>query len=1245
MSPVSTGKQFYHLLALRWVGATLLLVLVFFGAIRLRALTLLVNPDFEAGTDGWTPSPGTTIFQIVGSPVYSGSLAASVTSQSNSTKAIVQNVSGIIPNGHYSLSGYSYKDDMNVAQTRLRLAWYTSTDCSGSQLSTIDSNILSGNTPAYHFLTTGSVIAPTDARCAQIRAQAQPVGSSPATAFFDELQFTLDDSPPSPTPTPSVVITTGLVINEVAWAGTAASSADEWLELHNITTQTISLAGWTLTSTGGLAINLSGEIAAGDYFLLERTDDQPVSDIPAGQLYTGNLGNDGASLFLGYSGMIVDTANLNDGPWPAGSASPDFASMERHDATLPDTDDNWATNNLRHRNGLDAAGNPINGTPGRANSATYPPPPVIPLLISELLYDGLTPSTEGDEFAEICNSTGQSADLTGYKIGDEETAGAGEGMYRLPEGLTLSPGACLIIAKNAAQFVGRFGLTPDFEAVVSGNGYTDTASVPNLSRYSAWGTGAWALTNHGDEFLILGPDDQILDAVAYRNGAYQALGLSPAARAAEPFSMQRIWPLDMDWMAADFFQDKPTPGYSTSLPDSHDLPDDDPISLPGSMSVFWGSLQSLSTFSLGDAPPAFIFARARANGLHFLAITDPGETLTGPAWEWTHTGAVSSTVSGKFVGLRGVTWQHEVDGAVNLFNSGEALHVNHPQTPTWPALSAHLPAQPGIVGQFDTSSLPHIADVGERFTLQTLSLPGDDGLDLTQLYQSWSQGWRVAPTFGLLMEAPDWGAQTSVRTGLVAPALTEESLLDALRERRVFATADANLALAFEADGVWMGSAFPEPGPLTLSVYAVDANAESVTLTLFDRTLPITETTATAPLTWVVPLEARTGHFYWLQAVQPDGDMAVTAPIWIDGQAAPETIWLNEMLPNPGQTDWNGDGLSDNEDEWVELYNPNPYPVSLTGWMFSDETEKVYVLPGETLVPPLGYYVIQRRDSGVALNNSGDLLILYRPDGSISDAISFHDNPGDDISICRRHAEADWWTRCLPSPGAANIHLPPESPLSLSIYDAKRVTEGAWVKVQGYITVPPGVFGKNTMYIQDQTHGIRVKLPSHHGLRFEVGEQVEVIGFLDLFKNEWELDVGREGTKVSRLEGFHLLEPLPVGGGLLSEGYEGLLVQVEAESVTFEPRKRHFWVHDDTGTGYVYVYSSSRISRKDITPDASLTVVGVVNHQAEGDAATTGYRLSPRYQFDLIQSPPSISPAPDDWPSLLPETGARNSIP
>jgi hypothetical protein len=157
-----------------------------------------------------------------------------------------------------------------------------------------------------------------------------------------------------------------VVINEVGWAGTAASFTDEWIELYNSTDEPIDLAGWTLI-VADKEVALSGLIPAGGYFLLERTNDSTVSDIAADQIYTGSLSNEGRAILLrDPTGKVTDSANGDGGAWPAGDAET-RASMERIDPTAPDGD-NWATNDGVTVNGRDADGGPIRGTPKGPNS-------------------------------------------------------------------------------------------------------------------------------------------------------------------------------------------------------------------------------------------------------------------------------------------------------------------------------------------------------------------------------------------------------------------------------------------------------------------------------------------------------------------------------------------------------------------------------------------------------------------------------------------------------------------------------------------------------------------------------------------------------------------------------------------------------------------------------------------------------------------------------------------------------------
>jgi len=158
-----------------------------------------------------------------------------------------------------------------------------------------------------------------------------------------------------------------VVVNEVMWAGSLANSSDEWIELHNPTNAPINLNGWKLVM-GDAEIVLNGVIPAGGFFLLERTDDSTVSDIAADQIYTAALSNEGRAILLrDPSGRVIDSANGDGGAWPAGEAET-HASMERLDPITPDADANWATNNGLTRNGRDAEGNPIRGTPNQPNS-------------------------------------------------------------------------------------------------------------------------------------------------------------------------------------------------------------------------------------------------------------------------------------------------------------------------------------------------------------------------------------------------------------------------------------------------------------------------------------------------------------------------------------------------------------------------------------------------------------------------------------------------------------------------------------------------------------------------------------------------------------------------------------------------------------------------------------------------------------------------------------------------------------
>lgn len=151
-----------------------------------------------------------------------------------------------------------------------------------------------------------------------------------------------------------------VVINEIAWAGSADSSNDEWIELYNHGSSDVNLSGWTLEDDGAVVVTFE-EVVIGpyEYFLIEDSEDatSAASDMVAG-LSFANTGDE--IVLKNASGEIVDSV----GEWFAGDSATK-ASMERVDPATSD----WAT--AVSGNGTTAsAGSDILGTPGSVNS-TY----------------------------------------------------------------------------------------------------------------------------------------------------------------------------------------------------------------------------------------------------------------------------------------------------------------------------------------------------------------------------------------------------------------------------------------------------------------------------------------------------------------------------------------------------------------------------------------------------------------------------------------------------------------------------------------------------------------------------------------------------------------------------------------------------------------------------------------------------------------------------------------------------------
>lgn len=114
-----------------------------------------------------------------------------------------------------------------------------------------------------------------------------------------------------------------------------------------------------------------------------------------------------------------------------------------------------------------------------------------------------------------------------------------------------------------------------------------------------------------------------------------------------------------------------------------------------------------------------------------------------------------------------------------------------------------------------------------------------------------------------------------------------------------------------------------------------------------------------------------------------------------DGEAAVQSLVINEVLADPGNFDANGDGnVSFEEDEFIELVNSGDSTLDLSGVTIEDKVTVRFTFPNGASVAPGGVVVVfgggtppEGMNAFIAnklfLNNTGDELTVRAPNGAV----------------------------------------------------------------------------------------------------------------------------------------------------------------------------------------------------------------------------------------------------------------------
>ena len=156
-----------------------------------------------------------------------------------------------------------------------------------------------------------------------------------------------------------------------------------------------------------------------------------------------------------------------------------------------------------------------------------------------------------------------------------------------------------------------------------------------------------------------------------------------------------------------------------------------------------------------------------------------------------------------------------------------------------------------------------------------------------QYIMALDKGWHVAPTNNQDNHKGRWGNANDARDVIITDDFSEEGIYAAIRERRMYATEDKNLEVTYTVNGNLMGAIIEEiPAELDISITVSDPDAsDSISK------VEIVANSGRVVKAWDTAAELASGElsatlkpeysYYFVRVTEGDGDLAVTAPVWV----------------------------------------------------------------------------------------------------------------------------------------------------------------------------------------------------------------------------------------------------------------------------------------------------------------------------------------------------------------------------
>ena len=156
-----------------------------------------------------------------------------------------------------------------------------------------------------------------------------------------------------------------------------------------------------------------------------------------------------------------------------------------------------------------------------------------------------------------------------------------------------------------------------------------------------------------------------------------------------------------------------------------------------------------------------------------------------------------------------------------------------------------------------------------------------------QYIMALDKGWHVGPTNNQDNHKGRWGNANDARDVLYTDDFSEQGIYQAIRDYRIYATEDKNLEIQYNVNGEPLGTIFSEvPEELNFVVTVYDPDSTDAI-----SKVELVANSGAVAYTWDDANELASGQlevtltptysYYFVRVTQKDGDLAVTAPVWV----------------------------------------------------------------------------------------------------------------------------------------------------------------------------------------------------------------------------------------------------------------------------------------------------------------------------------------------------------------------------